>query len=284
MSRSELIEAKELLSLLGNKDLVLIDCSFDFALPDRWEKNYLIQHIPGAYYANINQDLSDPPSPAGGNHPLPSRERFLEFLNRKGAGPNSLIVAYDNLQGDYAARLWWMVKWLGHAKVKVLEGGLDFWISREYPLESSVPPAKPGTLSLQEPLVQTISVEEVERGIAEKAFVLVDSRAEKRYLGIEEPLYKKKGHLPTALSRYYKNNLSFDQHFKPPKVLKQELAALTPASTDKKPWVFYCGSGVTACHNILAAKQAGIQDVRLYVGSFSQWIADDKRPIETSSS
>jgi len=284
---SELITNQELLKKLllasgqsGWENLSIFDCSFDLTQPTRWRKNYEIAHIPGAYYADLNHDLSSPPSEEG-QHPLPKPEKFLSFLQQRGVKKNSLVVVYDNRQGDFAARMWWLLKWIGHQKVKLLDGGLEHWIATNKPMENSPVPFKPGDISQKESLVEWVNIKEVEENLTNPQATLVDSRTQDRYLGFVEPFYRKKGHIPGALHRFYQENLGPDHCFKPKEQLKKEWLALQQKTTHKD-LIFYCGSGVTACHNILAAKQAGI-DAKLYTGSFSQWVLDDKRPVATKT-
>lgn len=263
---------------------VIVDCRFDLAQPDQRRLDYLQSHIPGAVYAHLNTDLSSPVVPGvTSRHPLPSIEDTAALFSRLGIDSSVQVVAYDDLGGAIAAsRLWWMLNWLGHANVAVLDGGWQAWQREGYPL-------RPGDES--NPLRQFIprprpemllDAAQVDVLRLDPDWRLLDSRAAERFRGENETIDPVAGHIPGALSAPYAANLDPQGIFLPLDILKTRFEALLggiPASQA----VFYCGSGVTAAHNILAIQHAGLGEARLYAGSWSEWITDPSRPIATGS-
>ncbi len=275
-----LIAASELLSWLASPPgPLLLDCSFDLANTTAGEQAYQAGHLPGARYLHLDRDLSGPKSPAGaregGRHPLPSRALLAERAGQWGVRPDQDVVCYDRQGGPFAARAWWLLRWLGHDRVRVLDGGMAAWQAAGGALATdapAVPPAPPyptlppamGTVDAATLLATLDRVE------------LLDARAPERFRGEVEPLDAQAGHIPGARNRFFQRNLDTNGCFKPADQLRAEFLAL---GLHPDQVVNQCGSGVTACHNLLAMAQAGLTGARLYPGSWSEWSADPSRPV-----
>lgn len=267
MAYTTLISAAELRTL---HDPLVLDCSFDLGDTGAGERAYAAGHIPGAFYLHLDRDLAGPTTDADGRfhgrHPLPARDTFASLMRSLGLRAGRQVVAYDRQGGMYAARAWWMLQWLGHAEVAVLDGAWDG------DMTTALPAAAPSTWQPGAPLVQQISAEALLTQLGRVR--LIDARAGERFRGEVEPLDKAAGHIPGAANRFFKDNLGADGRFKPAAQLRTELQALATGSV-----VHQCGSGVTACHNLLAMAHAGLGLGVLYAGSWSEWSADPARPI-----
>ncbi len=281
MPFTTLLSTHDLGNHLAEPNWVVFDCRFYIADPQQGEREYLQTHIPGAVYVYVNRDLSSP-AIAGktGRHPLPTVETAAETFSRLGIGEGIQVVAYDNAGGAIAAaRLWWMLRWLGHMEVAVLNGGWELW-QKEGRLVRSGAESNPRRTFIPKPRpALQVSIEQVAGLARNPNFRLFDSRSIDRYRGENETIDPVAGHIPGAISAPYADNLQSDGRFRPKDSLRKkfkELAGDTPAEN----CVFYCGSGVTAAHNILAMTHAGLGEPRLYVGSWSEWITDPTRPIE----
>jgi thiosulfate/3-mercaptopyruvate sulfurtransferase len=277
MAYTTLISASDLAQHALQSDWVVLDCRHDLAKPDAGRAAYDAGHIPNAQFASLDQDLSDhaqgPDGKFRGRHPLPDIDAFVEILRRWGVNDNSQVVAYDAQGGMFAARLWWMLRWVGHEAVAVLDGGLPAWTAHGMWL-STEPASRPrGNIQRRKPLVRTASAEDI---LAQSQLTVLDARAPDRFRGENETLDPVGGHIPGAINRFFKDNLQADGRFKPAAQLRQEFGALlsSPASA-----VMQCGSGVTACHNLLALETAGLPGAALYPGSWSEWCADPARPV-----
>jgi thiosulfate/3-mercaptopyruvate sulfurtransferase len=251
-------------------DPLILDCSFDLADTDAGERAYAAGHIPGAFYLHLDRDLAGaktgPDGAFRGRHPLPEREAFAALLRRLGVKAGRQVVTCDAQGGMYAARAWWMLRWLGHAEVAVLDGAWDGERTTD------VPVASPTDWQPGESLVQQIDAATLLKKLGNVR--LIDARAAERFRGDVEPLDKAAGHIPGASNRFFKDNLGADGRFKPAAQLRAELRALAADTV-----VHQCGSGVTACHNLLAMSHAGLGDGLLYPGSWSEWSAHPARPI-----
>ena len=278
---SPLVDAKTLRATLGRTAIVLLDASFDLADPSAGERAWAQGHLPGAQYVHLDRDLSGPKVALGpgfsGRHPLPQRAAFAATVGRWGVSPKQPVVAMDRQGGPYAARLWWLLRWLGHSRVWVLDGGVDAWLvaggtlTDEAALVRPRPPYASQTRSMH-----TISADALQRTLGRVR--LVAARAAERFRGDVEPLDSVAGHIPGALNRPFKDNLSATTAFKPPAQLALEFAKL-PGRHAPDEVVHQGGSGVTACHNLLAMEAAGLAGSRLYPGSWSEWSADPARPV-----
>lgn len=270
-----LIDAETLHARSRDPDLVIVDARFNLFDVDEGRAAYLDAHIPGAVYVHLDDDLSGPPLTDAGRHPLPSPEALQALFSRLGIGAGSQVVAYDQRDGMVAARLWWMLRYMGHTAVAVLDGGWKAWTEAGYA-------TAPGEESRAASVFQgsprndrLVTVDDVAG-----APRLVDCRDPRRYRGEEEPLDPVAGHIPGALNRFHRENLDAEGRFLPAAELAQGFDALL-AGTPATETVYYCGSGVTACHGLLAAIHAGLGEGRLYVGSWSEWCGDDGRPVAT---
>ena len=275
-----LIEASELACHCDDPDWVILDCRHDLSNPNQGRVVYAENHIPGAQFAHLDFDLSgNKISSIGafcGRHPLPDRELFVARMRAWGVNNNTQIVAYDAQGGMFAARLWWLARWLGLASVAVLDGGYPAWREAGLPVSTGVPAARRGTLQAQTALVTLASTSEVEANILDKSRVLVDARSPDRFRGENETLDPVGGHIPGAKNRFFKNNLLPDGGFKSPEQLRSEWERLI---TDPQLAIMQCGSGVTACHNLLALEVAGLSGAALYAGSWSEWCLDPRRTV-----
>ena len=268
MSYTTLISASEL-----NASMFVIDVGFDLTDIEAGERAYAQGHLPGAHYLHLDRDLSGAKTGSNGRHPLPDRAAFAERMRALGLSSNTQVVAYDAQGGMYAARLWWMLRWIGHAAVAVLDGGKQAWTGA---LSTDVPARAPGNLNLGESLTPMLDADQLLSRLGNVR--LIDARAPERFRGEVEPLDKQAGHIPGAANRLFKLNLQDDGRFKPAAQLREEFSALL-APFDASGVVHQCGSGVTACHNLLAMEHAGLASSALYAGSWSEWSSDPTRPV-----
>ncbi|MCY0387690.1 sulfurtransferase [Robbsia sp. Bb-Pol-6] len=265
----------------GADSLCIIDCRADLLDPEAGARAFAERHLPGARFLDLAQDLSGSKTGTNGRHPLPDRDALAARLAALGVQHHTQIVAYDAHGGSYAARLWWLLRWLGHADVAVLDGGFQAWEAEGGLVEFSEPrPATPGDFAPRAPLVGTIDAAAILADIGRGAWQVVDARAPERFRGDEEPIDPVGGHIPGARNRFFKDNLDAEGRFKPAAALREEFAALLGARPATQT-VMQCGSGVTACHNLLALEVAGLGGAVLYPGSWSEWTADPARPVAT---
>jgi thiosulfate/3-mercaptopyruvate sulfurtransferase len=256
---------------------LLLDSRFDLTDPAAGERDWRAAHLPASHYVHLERDLCAPPSGHNGRHPLPGREDFARTLGRLGVTPAAQVVVVDAPPGIYAARLWWMLRWAGHRAVAVLDGGVPAWTADGGALVAD-PPAEQAAAPypLGAPLVQTVQANELQRALG--TWRLIDARAAARFRGDVEPLDARAGHIPGAVNRFFADNLDAQGRFKPPARLREEFTALVGLhSLDAT--VHSCGSGVSACHNLLAMAVAEMPGARLYPGSWSEWSADPTRPV-----
>ena len=279
-----LISAQALRALVASgAPLLVLDCSFDLSAPDRCEAAYAERHLPGALYLHLDRDLSAAKDGRNGRHPLPTAEEFASRMGRLGCHDGLHVVAYDTAGGMYAARLWWMLRWIGHASVQVLDGGLAAWDGVGGALVGgAVPPRSAGQCSVRPSLARNLSFAEVLAGLGQGQRLIVDARAPDRFRGENETLDPVGGHIPGAANRFFRENLAPDGQFKPADQLRTEWLALmgTRGAADL---VAQCGSGVTACHNLLALESAGLTGASLYAGSWSEWCAQPEAPVAIGS-
>jgi len=274
-----LISAEQLQSL--STPYMVFDCSFDLAQPDAGAQQYRSAHIPGAVYAHLDTALSAKHGPAasGGRHPLPNRETFAAWLGSIGFAPGMQAVVYDRNGVNYAGRLWWMLKWVGHANVAVLDGGLQAWQAAGGAVSAAEPPARsPSNYPLAQPLSALVATETVANQLGRPGQTILDARAAPRFRGEVEPLDPVAGHIPGALNRPFSHNLGPDGKFKPAAQLRAEFEALL-AGRDPASVVHHCGSGVSANPNLIAMEIAGFGTTGLYAGSWSDWCSDPSRPF-----
>ncbi len=277
-----LISAADLGARLNDPATVIVDCRHDLANLAAGRAGYAIGHIEGARFADMETDLSgarhDGEGAFRGRHPLPEPEALIETLRAWGIDDDTQVVAYDAHGGMFAARLWWMLRWVGHQGVAVLDGGLAAWQSEGLALVDSVPQPARGTITARAPLVQTVSANDVLANLDTGAMTIVDARAPDRFRGENETIDPVGGHIPGAKNRFFKDNLQPDGRFKSGEQLRADFA---PLVDDAANAIMQCGSGVTACHNLLALEVAGRSGALLYPGSWSEWCANPARPFAT---
>lgn len=276
MAYLTLIDPTALAALVERRAVALFDCGFDLADPAGGRARFVAGHVPGAAYLHLDDDLAAPPSGANGRHPLPDRATLARGLARAGARAGEQIVAYDEAGGAFAARLWWMVKWLGHEEVAVLDGGLPAWKAAGLPLEAgeASPRAVGDFAAAAAPGRAIVGADEILRG----AVQVIDARAPERFGGAPHPLDAVPGHIPGAVNLFYRDNLGPDGRFLPPVELRRRYAGAIGGRPPGEVAV-QCGSGVTATHSLLAMEHAGLAGARLYPGSWSEWVSDPARPI-----
>ena len=273
-----LICADALHTLLGSsRPMVLIDTGFDLADVAAGERSWREGHIPGSLYLHLDRDLSGPKTGTNGRHPLPARDVFAATLGRCGVTPQTQVVTFDRQGGMYAARLWWMLRWMGHSAAAVLDGGVAAWVAAGATLvtEDSAATAAP-PYPERPALAATIDADALATRLG--CARLIDARAGERFRGEVEPLDAAAGHIPGALNRFFKDNLDGAGRFKPATQLRSEFAPLLGAAGAAEV-VHQCGSGVTACHNLLAMEHVGLAGSVLYAGSWSEWSANPARPV-----
>ena len=275
-----LVQAETLASALGEADLVILDCRFSLADPDAGERAWRASHIPGARYAHVDRDLSDHDKRGQGRHPWPEADAFTTRLAAWGITPSHRVVAYDDGDGAFAARLWWLLRTLGHRDVAVLDGGWARWTALGLPVDDRVPAAKPAAYAATFDTQRLLGADAVQRHLASGG-LLVDARAAERFRGEVEPIDPVAGHVPGAVNRPYASNLA-DGRFKPAARLHAEFDALLDGRAADE-MVTMCGSGITACHHLLAMAHAGSPGAKLFTGSWSGWIGDRSRPVATGA-
>ena len=283
MTFTTLIGAADLRDLVGKPDIAVIDCRFDLMNPDGGRRAYIEGHIPGARYADLNRDLSAPITATSGRHPLPSPLDFAGTLARLRVGRTTQVIAYDDSAGAFAARLWWMLRWVGHRAVAVLDGGIKAWVSEGGALQAGEETPQPTVqgdrhVAVEADAAAVIGTADLEQLLSDPAFLLIDARAAERYAGTVEPIDAVAGHVRGAENHPFSANLGADGRFLPAPLLRQmwekRLAGRSPTQV-----AAMCGSGVTACHNLLSLEVAGFHGAKLYAGSWSEWIRDPRRPI-----
>jgi thiosulfate/3-mercaptopyruvate sulfurtransferase len=279
MAFGTLVSTDALAERAADSDLVIVDCRFRLDDVGWGEREYLAAHIPGAVYAHLDRHLSGVKTGANGRHPLPDAETLARTLEWLGVGNNVQVVAYDQDNGSFASRLWWLLRWLGHDAVAVLDGGFAKWTAERRPTESGSEqrPLHAFTASMRPEMI--VEAAEVEARLGSPSWRLVDARAPERYRGDIEPIDKTPGHIPTAVNHPYQRNISADGVFLSSDALL-DLYRATLGGVPADHAICYCGSGVTACHTLLALEHAGLRGAKLYPGSWSEWSADPSRPIE----
>ncbi|MGH8622134.1 MAG: sulfurtransferase [Burkholderiales bacterium] len=280
MPFTTLISASSLAEHLDDPDWVVCDCRHDLADVEAGRRAYSVSHIPGARFVHLDDDLSAPKTGRNGRHPLPDPDRFARRVGELGIGNGSQVVAYDASGSYYAARMWWMLRWLGHEPAAVLDGGWDAWGKARLPASAAVPQVKPAQFVRRPALARAVTAREIaqDSGIPQRR--LLDARSPDRYRGENETLDPVAGHIPGAINRFFRLNLEADGRFKPATILRKEFTELFGNNAPGNV-AHYCGSGVTACHNLLAMEIAGLAGSRLYPGSWSEWCADRSRPVAT---
>ena len=278
MAYTTLISATELAANLDNPNWVIFDCRFSLADSSTGAKAYRQSHVPGARYADLNQHLSSPVKSYTGRHPLPNFTVLSKQLGLWGVNNRNQVVVYDDAGGAFAGRLWWLLRTLGHEQVAVLDGGIQYWRKQNHPITTVLPKITPSQFRGYLDQKQWLNAIEVENGLASNRITLIDARTPERYQGLQEPIDPVAGHVPKALNRPFQLNLDKAGLFLSPTQLKNQFQALTGLRNPKQI-VHMCGSGVTACHNLLAMEVAGLRGSKLYAGSWSEWITNSNRTV-----
>jgi thiosulfate/3-mercaptopyruvate sulfurtransferase len=277
-----LIDANTLSEHLSREDLTLIDCRFDLGNVQWGETEYATAHLPGAYYLHLDRDLSSPITTSSGRHPLPDPLRLATRLSELGVGTDGQLIAYDQGNGAHAARLWWLARWIGIRNVAVLDGGVAAWRAAGLPLESTLRTPRRRELVMSLDAGAWLSSGAVDDLRLRPGNLLVDARSAERFAGRNETIDPIAGHVPGARNRPFASNLGADGRFLSPGELRTRFATLL-GSVPPAALISMCGSGVTACHNLLALEHAGLTGARLYAGSWSEWIRDPLRPVATGA-
>jgi thiosulfate/3-mercaptopyruvate sulfurtransferase len=278
-----LVSCEQLAAHANDPTWIVFDCRHDLMDVAKGEQWYREGHLPGAFFANLDTDLSGEKTGTNGRHPLPSPAMFSAFLARHGVTARSTVVAYDDVGGQFAARLWWLCRWVGLMNASLLDGGIQRWVAEARPISTAIPVTKPAFFAGRADSFMISTVDEVLSRIGRADLVLIDARAPERYRGEVEPIDPVAGHIPSALNRFYKENLKADLTFKSPDEIRKGLVDLM-AGRSATEVVHQCGSGVTACANVFAMEYAGLKGSRLYAGSWSEWVADPSRPMATGPS
>ena len=277
-----LISAADLAERIGDPNVVVVDCRHDLMNLAAGREGYAIGHLPGAVFGDIETQLSGAKRGADGvfrgRHPLPEKEALIETLRAWGVNDDSQVVAYDAHGGMFAARLWWLLRWLGHEAVAVLDGGMAAWQSLGQPLSTEAPAKPRGNITVRAPFVPTVTVVDVMLNLQNGERTVIDARAADRFRGENETIDPVGGHIPGAKNRFFKDNLQADGRFKDAGALRADFTRLVERPEQA---IMQCGSGVTACHNLLAMDIAGLPGAALYPGSWSEWVSNPTRPIAT---
>jgi len=280
MMFTNFIKTEQLAQFYSNPDWVIIDCRFDLQQPEWGFMDYQHAHIPGAIYVDLNRDLSGPITPKSGRHPLPQPECFAQLIAKLGITPEKQVVVYDTTNGAFAARLWWMLRICKYYRAAILEGGFNKWAKENRPIRGGIESSKAlleiPSLSFDHSMY--VTTEQMEMIYANPEYVIVDARSPERFRGELETIDPIAGHIPGALNRYHADNLNEDGTLKSPKQLRKEFNELLAGKHAEK-CVVYCGSGVTSCFHLAVMDYCNITGAKLYVGSWSEWIRDSKRPI-----
>lgn len=282
MNYTTLISAENLYPNLDNSNWILFDCRFSLADADAGAKAYRKGHIANARYAYLNNDLSSAVTGQTGRHPLPDFSLLAKKLGLWGVSNQSQVVVYDDAGGAFAGRLWWLLRCLGHERIAVLDGGIKIWQQQGYPVTTRLPAIKPALFRAYLDENRWLTAAQVRDKLAAKSIKLIDARTSERYRGEQEPIDPVAGHVPGALNRPFQSNLNAKGLFLSPEELRQQFVQLLGDGHPADRTVHMCGSGVTACHNILAMEHAGLTGSKLYAGSWSDWITNKNRPVATN--
>ena len=274
---SNLVTIQTLYRNLDDPDWVIVDCRFNLLDPEAGRQAFEAGHIPGAVYADLDKDLAGPVTPDTGRHPLPDADALGERLGQWGIGPSTRVVAYDSGDGAIAARLWWLLRWLGHERAALLDQGLRGWETVGLPLATSRDARPPRAFPARPRPEAWVDTKSLAAGL-EQETLLVDARTAARFRGEVEPIDALAGHVPGAVNHPFGRNLDADSSFLPPAELRRRWLEVL-GTKQPRDTVCMCGSGVTACHNLLAMELAGLEGARLYAGSWSEWIRDPARPV-----
>jgi thiosulfate/3-mercaptopyruvate sulfurtransferase len=281
MAFEKLISPEQLLAHIDDPSWRIFDCRHDLAKPEAGEQAFSKAHIQNAQFLHLERDLSGPKTGSNGRHPLPDPAALAARLARCGVSNETQVIAYDDAGGMYAARLWWLLRWLGHDQVAVLDGGMPAWQRADYPVTKEVPTPKPAVFNWRAS-AKPVDASYILSHLHDSQLLLIDARGADRFRGENETLDPVPGHIPGAINRPFRDNLNADGRFKPAKQLNEEFDKILKQKPVENI-VAYCGSGVSACHNLLALELAGLPGAGLYPGSWSEWCSDRARPIATGA-
>lgn len=279
MKFTTLVSCEQLAQHLDDPHWIIFDCRFTLTDPGAGRRTYSVSHIPGARYADLNEDLSGAITATSGRHPLPEPAVLAEKLGRWGVDAQRQVVVYDDSFGSMAVRMWWLLRWLGHDAVALLDGGLPIWKREGRPLTAELPQITPVEFHARPDDSMWVDAGRVEHA-RQQGELLVDARGEERFIGLVEPLDKVAGHIPGSLNRPFEDNLDMGGTFLGAEELRESFAELLHGAPPDKS-LHLCGSGITACHNLLAMEIAGLPGGKLYPGSWSEWITDPSHPVTT---
>lgn len=280
MPHQTLVSTGVLFANLANPTWVIVDCRYDLSNEAWGDEQYRAAHIPGAVYASLGHDLAGPKDGRNGRHPMPSHDSMIATFSRWGIAPGTQVVAYDQDAGSFASRLWWMLRYMGHDAAAVLDGGFAKWTREGRPTRPGVEQRAAAAFTGKPRPEMRLTANQVHAKLHDPSLLLVDARGPERFEGRSEPLDRVAGHIPGARNHFYKWNLAEDATMLPPDTLREKLESVI-GDTPPNQVAMYCGSGVTACHNLLALEHIGLSGAKLYPGSWSEWSSDDTRPVET---
>lgn len=280
MNYQTIISVDELARLIDSDGLSIFDCRFSLKDPQAGLKSYQQGHIPGALFANMDTDLSSAMTPGSGRHPLPDAEELVDKLGKWGVDNSTQVIVYDDMSGAFAARLWWLLRWLGHKNVAVLDGGLPKWVEAGHRLETETPKVEATNFTASVDNSLHVDIDFVVDALDQNSIALFDARSYERFTGKDQNTDPVPGHVPGAVSMPFAENLTSTGYFRSPEELRERFSSTINRSGDRE-MIAMCGSGVTACHNLLAMQIAGLEPTRLFVGSWSQWIKSKERPVAT---
>ena len=273
-----LVSCEQLAAHLNDPDWRIVDCRHQLSDVGYGQRVYAEGHLPGAFFMHLDRDLSGAMSGCNGRHPLPNPQVLAAKFGAIGISSRTQVVVYDDAEGMVSGRLWWMLRWLGHDTVAVLDGGFNRWVKEGRPLTRDIPVVLPTVFEVEQ-RDWVVTADEVLANIASPELVVVDARGPDRFRGENETIDPVGGHIPGARNRFFRDNLDADGRFRPAAELRREFLELF-AGTPPDKTVMQCGSGVSACHNLIALELAGLTGARLYAGSWSEWCSDSARPVE----
>ena len=280
---STLVSTELLATHLDDPSWAIVDCRYDLTNEAWGEQQYAAGHVPGAVYASLGHDLSGPKDGRNGRHPLPGHDAMAATFSKWGVASGVQVVAYDQDAGMYASRLWWMLRYMGHDAVAVLDGGFASWTREGRPVRSGTETRPAAEFSGRPRAAMRLTANQIWAKLGDPSLLLIDARAPARFEGKEEPLDRVAGHIPGARNHHYQSNMGPGGTMLPPEALREKFAALLNDVAPERVGL-YCGSGVTACHNMLAMEHAGLTGAKLFPGSWSEWSSDPDRPVETGPS
>ncbi len=283
MALTTLVSTERLAPHLGDPTWAIVDCRYDLNREAWGEEQYYTAHIPGAVYASLREDLAGPKNGRNGRHPIPGHDVMNAAFGRLGITSDVQVVAYDQDSGMYASRLWWMLRYMGHDAVAVLDGGFAKWTREGRPTTHGAEHRTAAVFTGRPRAAMRLTADQVWAKLGDPGLTLVDARGPARFEGREEPLDRVAGHIPGARNHFYQWNLGPDGTFLPAEILREKFGALF-GDTPPDQVALYCGSGVSACHNLLAMELAGLTGMKLFAGSWSEWSSDPDKPVETGPS